>query len=229
MRILIISGGRISTDFAEELMKIRSFERVIAADAGLEVCRRLGIAPTDILGDFDSLKDRNLLRIYADRGIPVRKYPSRKDMTDTELAVSYAADLWEESGGVKQGEEKEDSGIWILGATGSRLDHTLANIGILAPLAEKGIPCRILDDHNELEMLKGPCERTYSRRPGTEFFSLLAFGGHANGIDLEGFSYPLAGADLSPQVSLGISNEIIAETGKLSLKEGYLLVVRARD
>lgn len=229
MRILIVSGGRISPELAADLMKTRSFDRVIAADAGLDICHRLGISPTDILGDFDSLKDRSLLRLYEDRGIPVRRYPSRKDMTDTELAVSCAADLWEESCGGKPGEAEGDSGIWILGATGSRLDHTLANVGLLVPLARRGIPCRILDDHNELEMLKGPARRTYHRRPGRDFLSLLAFDGRAEGIDLEGFSYPLTDADLPPYVSLGVSNEIIADTGQLSLKEGYLLVVRARD
>jgi len=224
MKILIVSGGRISDLFAGEFMKTHTFDQVIAADAGLEACHRLGIRPTVIIGDFDSLEDRSLLEEYRRQGVPVKEYPSRKDDTDTELALHCAQELWQEDP-----EGDPEAGIWMLGATGSRLDHTISNIGLLVPMADKGIPCVIVDKHNEMEILKGPVEKSYERRESLPYFSILAINGHARGIDLSGFSYPLDRADIPAYVSMGISNEITEDRGLLRLREGYLLAVRSAD
>ena len=88
MKILIVSGGSLDIEWASGLLERERFDRVIAADSGLAGCDRLGIIPTDILGDFDSLKDPGLLERYGSmtRG-PVRHYPERKDFTDTDLAM----------------------------------------------------------------------------------------------------------------------------------------------
>ena len=223
MRILIITGGNISLPFATDYLKDRSFDRVIAVDAGLSACHGLKITPTDILGDFDSLTDRKLLSVYRSQGVPVREYPSRKDYTDTDLAVRFAADQWE------AGDPDPEAGIWILGATGTRMDHTLANIGLLMFTAERGIPCRIVDNHNEMEILKGPAERRYLRQTLKEYYSVFAFSPMAKGIDLVGFSYPMTGWDLPAYASLGVSNELAESQGIIRIREGCLLVVRARD
>ena len=234
MKILIVSGGRISDPFAKEFLQTHTFDQVIAADAGLEACHRLGILPTVIMGDFDSLKDADLLKEYRRQGIPVREYPSRKDDTDTELALHCAEEIWSEgqAGESPTGESPAgdpEAGIWLLGATGSRLDHTLSNIGLLVPMADRGIPCRIIDEHNEMEVLKGPVEKTYERREELPYFSILAINGPAEGIDLSGFSYPLYRGYIPAHVSVGISNEITEEQALLRLREGYLLVVRSSD
>ena len=86
MKILIVTGGCISLPFAEEFIKQRVFDRIIAADSGLAACRDLGLTPTDILGDFDSLKNRDLLTHYREMGIPVREFPSRTGCKQPEEA-----------------------------------------------------------------------------------------------------------------------------------------------
>ena len=230
MKILIVTGGRISLPFASAFIKQQGFDRIIAADSGLAACQELGLPPTDILGDFDSLKNRDLLTCYREMGIPIREFPSRKDYTDTELAVLYARDLWMEE---KEEDNPDDpdpeSRVWILGATGTRLDHTLSNLGALVTMTELGIPCTILDDHNEIELLKGPTEKKYLPRSPRDYISLLSLAGTARGIDLIGFSYPMKDGELPPYVSLGISNEITEKEATLRLKEGCLLVIRAQD
>ena len=233
MKILIVTGGHLSLSFATDFLKDHAFDRVIAADSGLAACHELGLVPTDILGDFDSLENHDLLIPYRDMGVPIREFPSRKDYTDTELAVLYARDLWMEDSEEKT-KDTLDNGDpegrgWILGATGTRLDHTLSNLGALVTMTDLGIPCTILDEHNEIELLKGPAIRRYQPRDPKDYFSLLSLSGTAGGIDLIGFSYPMEDGELPPYVSLGVSNEIIEKEATLRLKEGYLLVIRAKD
>lgn len=214
--ILILTGGNLDGEFAAEYLRGKTYAHIIAADRGLEACRALGIVPTDILGDFDSIKERNLLEEYERKGIPVRTYPTRKDYTDTHLAVEYAIGL-------------SPSSVTVLGATGSRMDHTLANLSMLCLLAKAGIWGKIVDSHNEIEMLCGQVERKYSPSPDKKYISLLAWGGEAKGIDLEGFAYPLKNASMTPDVSLGVSNEIEGTQGILRMREGNLLVIRSSD
>lgn len=222
-QLLIVSGGSIDIDFAKKYLKERRFERIVAADSGLAHCREIGIEPTDILGDFDSLKNHELLEEYREKGIPLREFPTRKDYTDTHLAVKYAIDL----------APKE---VTILGATGTRYDHALANISLLALLSDAGIRAHIVDAHNEIEMLHGPAERKYYRNDQAddkeakkEFFSIIAFSPEVTGIDEEGFSYPLHQATLYNKESVGVSNEIVEKEATLRLKSGYLIVMRTRD
>lgn len=216
MRILIMTGGKVEPDFAGKFLEKEQFDRVIAADSGLSYCKKLKVMPTDILGDFDSLKDKTLLEEYKKAGVPVRTFPTRKDYTDTHLAMMYAKELNPEE-------------IVILGATGTRLDHMLANIGMLEYMADEGISCKIVDAHNEVELFCGKTEKKYKKPEDRAFFSLIAWNGKVTGIDLEGFSYPLHNGVLETAISLGISNEIVDEYATLRMKTGKLLVIQARD
>ena len=221
--LLIVSGGSIDINFSKEYIKDKKYDRIIAADSGLAHCKEIGIEPTDILGDFDSLKNKELLEEYRKKGIPLREFPTRKDYTDTHLAVKYAVDL-------------KPQKVTILGATGTRYDHALANISLLAFLKDNGIEAKIVDAHNEIEMLHGPEERKYLRsdiknpqNPGKEYFSIIAFSPEVTGIDEEGFSYSLKNGTLYNKESVGVSNEIMAKEATLRVKTGYLLVLITRD
>ena len=92
---------------------------VIAADAGFRICRKLGITPDLLMGDFDSMeapKDfAHLIRA-----------PVEKDDTDTMLAV-------------KEGLRQGCTDFLLYGGTGGeRLDHTLANFQALLYLRRHG-------------------------------------------------------------------------------------------
>lgn len=206
----------MNIESARAYLEDKRYDRIIAADSGLDHAKKLGIMPTDILGDFDSLEDKSLLEDCREKGISIHTFPSRKDYTDTHLALMYAKDLCA-------------TRITLLGATGSRYDHSLANIGLLAWLADQGIEGTIADEHNEMEMLKGPAEKEYKKDSRWPWFSLLAWGGEVTGINLTGFSYPLEDGTLTPDISLGISNEITSETASLKLESGHLLVIRSTD
>lgn len=216
MKVLIVSGGNVDVSFARDYVKKHVFDRVIAADAGLAACEKIGVVPTDILGDFDSLKNRTLLEQYQERGVPIREFPTRKDYTDTHLALRYGAEV-----GAKD--------ITLLGATGTRYDHALANIGLLEEMAQESIGCRIVDRYNEIEMLCGQTEKRYQRWAELPYFSLLAWSRKVTGLTLTGFSYPLCDAELIRGISLGISNELTELTGTLRMEAGKLLVIRSTD
>ena len=218
MRYLVIVGGQVhETALLKKLLNETPFDRVIAADSGLNWAYRLGILPHQMLGDFDSVEPE-VLEYYQKLQIPVKVYPTRKDYTDSELALWAALDL------ADPGDE-----IWILGGIGSRMDHTLGNIFLLYEPLKKGVHACLLDGLNEIRMLQGGDELRVERRESQQYVSILPFLGSAKGIDLEGTAYPLQDYTLEPGKCIGISNEIDEEQGYIRLKEGYLLVIRSTN
>jgi len=210
--IIIVSGGSLG-DYA--LPYLESGARLIGADRGALWLIRQGFVPDLALGDFDSVTEeerkeiRRFSRAYADCD------PIRKDLTDTEWAFAQAL-------------SERPSSIVLLGATGTRFDHTFANIQLLKKAADAGIPCRVIDANNEISLLSGD-QSLPLRRGVYEQVSLLPLSGIARGITLEGFLYPLSDAVLETGQSLGISNVILGETAVVHLKEGLLLVVQSKD
>ena len=80
MKTLIFSGG----DFLPpDSFDYEEYDLIICADKGFENMEKAGVKPHIALGDFDSVK-------ILDNEIPIIKYPSEKDVTDTEIAVEYA-------------------------------------------------------------------------------------------------------------------------------------------
>ena len=59
-RCLIVTGGTIDIAFAKDFLSQRSYDYVIAADAGLEVLRPLHISPNAVVGDLDTV-DKKVL------------------------------------------------------------------------------------------------------------------------------------------------------------------------
>ena len=90
MHILIISGGMLEENFIRDYMEKHKFHRILAADRGLVLCKKLGIIPDLILGDFDSTTSDALEYYRSTVPERIRQYPSRKDDTDTELFVLLA-------------------------------------------------------------------------------------------------------------------------------------------
>ena len=92
---------------------------VIAADGGYTACRRAGVEPQLLLGDFDSLAEVPALP-------HVERVPVEKDDTDMILAV-------------KRGLERGETLFHLYGGMGGqRTDHTVANLQALLYLADHG-------------------------------------------------------------------------------------------
>lgn len=214
MKTLIITGGKISADFALTFFENNEYDCVIAADKGLEVLDKLCIKPDYIIGDFDSLEAGILCEYSGDRII---KLNPEKDFTDTEAAIRLAI-------------EKGSDLITIIGATGSRLDHVLANISLLMIPLEAGIPAYIIDENNRIRLIDKTTELTREDCFGDNV-SLIPYSNEVAGVTLRGFYYPLNNKTLSrfKELSLGISNKITEDKCIIKIKNGILIVIESRD
>ena len=133
--ILIVTGGSVDYMWAEEWLKKHIFDYVIAADSGLVHCDRLNINVDFLLGDYDSV-DKDVFEKYS-KNTTTKTYPPEKNYTDTHLALIKAI-------------EKRPDSISIIGATGTRYDHALTNIGILKCAVDEDIQCAIYDANNKI-------------------------------------------------------------------------------
>lgn len=185
----------------------------IAADGGVLNALTAGITPDTVIGDLDSLPDA----IRADlerRGVRFIVHPARKDETDLELAIQHAL-------------ERGATEIVIFSALGGRWDQSLANILLLTLPDLRGVPARIVDQRQTMVILTGDAEAHIQGRVG-DTLSLIALGGDAHGVTIEGCEYPLNQARLPFGKTLGISNVLIEPTARVSVKEGIVLVIHRR-
>ena len=118
--------------------------------------------------------------------------------------------------------------IDLVGVTGSRLDHVMGNLQLLALGLESGVPMFILDAHNRIRLIDRPLTIKKEEQFG-EYISLIPHGGLVGGLTLKGMKYLLSGATLTPDISLGISNEIIDEEAQIIFTVGRLFVFETRD
>ncbi len=213
-KTLIVNGGNIEEDFALSFLQKENYNYVIAVDKGMEFCRKAGIRPDEILGDFDSV-DPEVKKYFDSLEIPVHVYKPEKDQTDMENAMSLAL-------------KRESNEILVLGATGTRMDHVLGSISNLTLPLNAGVPCSLVDAHNRIRMIQHELTIRKEEQYG-KYVSLLSFGGPAEGVTLEGFYYPLHDYTIEAGEAIGISNEIVAEEARISMGAGTLLVIESRD
>lgn len=211
MKILIISNGTIEN---KDILinALDEADYVICADGGAKYFYDLDKNPDIIVGDLDSIDDKTL-SIMKEKNIEFHRFPKKKDKTDTELAMDYAVEM----GGRE---------ITLLGAIGTRLDHTLGNIMLLRKLLKKGIKARIINSQNEIYIMKDSLSLK-----GTEndYISLIPLTEVVKGVTLRGFEYETTNKDFVMDSSLGISNKIVKGKGEIEIKEGVCLVIKARD
>lgn len=220
---VIVTGGHLNIAFAKEYLKTLSYDKVFAVDKGLEYVEALGLQPDYIVGDFDTV-DNTILDMYKKRienGILhaiLERHPAKKDATDTELALNRAM-------------EDADQ-ITILGATGNRLDHVLANLGLLLQTANKGVECYIVDETNRIRLLVSgynrECVIPKKEQFGT-YLSLIPMTASLEQVTLEGVMYPLKEQRIDQGSSLTISNQIVDDKAIISIKGGNALVIESKD
>ncbi len=203
MRYVIISGAPI-TEYSTVLAYLKPDDFNIFCDSGLKHSVKLGIEPNLIIGDFDSHQK-------PDTSVETIVLPCEKDDTDTVYAVKEA---------VKRGAEE----ILMVGAIGARLDHSLGNISSLLMLDSMGIKASIVDDYSQMEIVSS---KPVFIRDDCKYFSLIAIGGSAAGINIKNAKYPLENGGISSEYQYGISNEVISsKTAEVSVKQGRLLLIK---
>ena len=215
---LIVSGGNIHKDFALDFLKKYPEENVftVAADRGLDFFMETGLVPDAAVGDFDSLSEKGKRYLDALTCTDIRRLKPEKDDSDTQYAVNYAI-------------EKNIKKIIILGATGTRIDHLIANLELLLMGRKKGAEIALVDKYN-YAVLAG--NRTVLKKDEQfgRYVSFFPLGGDVTDLTLRGFKYPLEKYRLRPEdCGLTVSNEICGDQAVVEFTGGNLLMLMTRD
>lgn len=208
--VIIGSGSPVDRDVFE--FENINAEYIICADGGLEKAEMLNITPSIIIGDLDSVS-KLVLEKYRNEGIETVRYPREKNYTDMELAIEHAV-------------EKGYTDIVLIGAAGSRLDHTLANILLIEKYFKKGINIRLIDNNNRVQIVKNNMEIKNKRG---FYVSIVPLTETIEGLTLRGFKYPLHHVKVERGSTLCVSNEISEDIGIIEMKKGSALVFISRD
>lgn len=206
MHVLVVANGAPSDLPARKW--VPEADLVVAADGGAANARRLGLHPSVIIGDMDSIAPADRAELEA-AGVQLVSYPANKDATDLELAVRYA---------VEEGAQT----ITLVGAMGGRPDQSLANVFLLTLPILNGVVVRLVGDGWEAFSVWGLLE--LPGRAG-EVVSLIPLTPEVSGVTTAGLFWALNNATLRFGSSLGISNEMTGATARVSVSQGLLLVV----
>ncbi|MDD2971895.1 MAG: thiamine diphosphokinase [Lachnospiraceae bacterium] len=197
-------------DFRESFFKPVEGDYVIAADAGYLALERLHYTPDVLLGDFDSLGEKG---VDVDKipGTYVIRLPKEKDDTDMLAAIRE---------GMAQGYEN----FIILGATGGRVDHSIANMQCLVFLSRQNRTCKLYGDNYEMQVLT--CDSLHLPAQEHGILAVFSVGDTAKGVTLKGLKYELEDANLTNDFPVGVSNEFTGQDVTIEVKKGSLLIIR---
>lgn len=209
-KALLISGGR---QVSKELIEKYIDRFIIVADGGARLLKKYDFQANLLLGDLDSIGDESLSYVEKN-GIEIKKFPAKKDSTDTELALSYLVD-----------EGYKD--IIILGALGTRLDHELANLLNLKKLYKNGIRAKIEDDYNEVIYVE---EGSYDfEKTNKKYFSLINASDKLN-FSTKGLYYEVENLVIDyDNPSRAVSNEMISNKATIKINYGSAFIIMSKD
>lgn len=211
MKVIIFANGEIQ-NYIQLKTYIQPDDYIICADGGARHPYRMDLIPQIILGDFDSI-EHEWFNYYKQKDVQMNSFPSEKDETDTELALRLA---------VKLSPEK----IILMGCSGNRLDHTLANMHLLKQGLDTGIDMMMVDDSNEIYLVKNTLVVTGSKG---DTVSLLPLTDTVTGIYATHLYYPVEDFSMRLGFPIGISNVMLSNETTISVQSGYLLVIKASD
>ncbi|WP_160675709.1 thiamine diphosphokinase [Clostridium sp. C8-1-8] len=209
MKAVIVAGG---TAPSKDLFfrETEDANILIAADSGINTFYKYGATPNIILGDFDSA-DSEALNYYT----KTKKvtFKPEKDFTDSELAFNNALEL-----GATE--------VVLLGCTGTRLDHTIANLGLLRSGLEKNVITSIKDENNYIFLVSK--NTTFYGAPG-QTISFQAFGGNVSNFNIYNAKYPLYDYNLTLGDGRTVSNEFQDTPIEISFTCGIVMVMYSND
>ncbi|MEN8171723.1 MAG: thiamine diphosphokinase [Chloroflexota bacterium] len=206
MRAILIANGELN----HLPVDLRVDDYLIAVDGGASHYLRIGLNPDVVLGDFDSLPERDRIHLINNE-VEVIAFPARKDEIDLELGLFHAL-------------ERGASEVHIYAALGGRWDMTIANMCLLSHPKFSALEMHIIDGPQEIRILRGGEQMILEGEIG-DTVSLIPLQEDAHGITTNGLEYPLKGGTLRLGATKGISNQLNFLRGAVSLEKGALLVV----
>lgn len=207
MRCVIIGSAPIAVP--ESLKsRIQPEDFILCADGGVAAALRMNLRPDLIIGDFDSYSGS------FPGNAEVVRLPVHKD--DTDLMYS-----------IKEALGRGFTEFLLLGATGGRLDHTLASISALQYLADHGACGVLADEKNEVSLYPEGSFLIQGRRG--DLLSVFPWGTPSCNVTYEQLEYPLDHQDLYSSEPTGVSNCMLADQVCIHVHKGPVLVVLSKD
>ncbi|MDF7683174.1 thiamine diphosphokinase [Lactobacillus sp. ESL0679] len=221
MKAIALLGGP-EAEWPQEIKQILLTAKcrgdlLIGVDRGSILLEQLGFTPDLAVGDFDSLKQKELTKIACD--VPdVRYSVPEKDFTDTELMIRDVFNDYQV--------EK----LTLLGATGGRIDHFLVNLLMLLNPAVNQFAeqVEILDRQNLINFYNSG-SHVVLRQKGYTYFGVVSLTAVTQ-LNITNAKYNLLDYDGSYPVAFS-SNEFLpqANSFNLSFIKGTVAVIQAKD
>jgi thiamine pyrophosphokinase len=197
--VIIVADGTFPTH-SVPLDYLANADKIVCCDGSTENLLKAGFIPDAIVGDMDSLSP-DLVERFKDRTYP----DLDQETNDLTKAVMWC-------------KMNNFSNLIIVGATGKREDHTIANISLLAEyirelnilmVTDTGVfqPCL---KSSEISSFPGQQVSIFSIDPETEITS-------------SGLKYPLSGTKLK-NWWMATLNEAVEDTFSLKFKGGPVIV-----
>jgi thiamine pyrophosphokinase len=174
---------------------VRRSALVLAADGGANHLARIGVRPTAVVGDLDSI------RPGVRRWVGEERVVARPDQESTDLhkTLAYAFD------------ERGAETVTVLAATGGRLDHAIENLALLGRWASRG-EVELLDDEHRIVAVTGDFKAVVA---SGEAVSLMPLG-RCERVWTRGLRWELDGGPLDLAGRTSVSN--VAESEKIEVR-----------
>ncbi len=206
---LIVCNGEIDSRLLKKFFELNSKEKklsVIAADGAANTLYKLKLIPDLITGDFDSIEPA-ALNYFKSKKAEIRKI-FNQNRNDFAKALGFAISRMHRK-------------IFVLGATGKRLDHTLNNLSILKQHHHMA-DIKLYDSEFEIFYSDDKTEFNYPKGEVVSLIALLK----AEKIKTKGLKYPLKDSSLEFGNRQGALNSSNAETVNIEVCKGELLVFK---
>lgn len=211
--VIVLAGGDVT--LWPDVSIFDSADYIIGVDRGAYEGLKHGLNVTVAVGDFDSLTSSELDYV-KERVSKVEQFPSEKDETDTEIGLSVASEL------SKKGK------IILVGGTGGRVDHFLANLWL--PLQERfqNIATRLVikDNQNTISYFF-PGKHTISKEADKQYLAFVCLTPMSH-LSLYDPKYRLEDVEVTTPTSYA-SNEFVGDTATFSFASGVMCVIQSKD
>lgn len=208
--LIIANGAPLTGEHLRHLADKASL--IIGVDGGTQQAIDAGLRVDLVLGDLDSLKTEVVQKLKGEGQTQFRTFAAEKDWTDTELALQEVL-------------RYQPAAVTVASGVGNRLDHSLANLLLLAKYAPY---FSALD----LITVSGSVYYLCSSRPALDLwlepgqlFSVIALGFAVSGVTIINARYPLYEVELPFGSTLGISNIAVAAPVRIGLATGTCVVI----
>jgi thiamine pyrophosphokinase len=204
-KCIILANGKPPAKSILTYIQKKGYMVLICADGGANTARKINVLPDYIIGDFDSITNGTLKYFTGKSNILNIR---RQNDTDVEKCIKYAI-------------KKKLDDIVLIGVTGSRLDHSFCNLGIVLKFYNSA-KIRIISEESLLAPYAG---NVNIKTCSGETISLYGFDSKTK-IKSEGLFYTLKNISLPFGVKESTSNIAMTTMVKLQISGGIIFTIR---